>query len=90
MEESELPKKAKKTFTLFRPKPYLFRLLGAVFLAEFIVIGYSLFKCASVNPTKESLTLQARCPEIGRRSQEMFTLATATILSLLTDTGKME
>ena len=73
----------------FRPKPFLFRLLGAIFLAEFLVIGYSIYRCGQVEPG-EPTALVERCPKIGDRTQEMFTLATATILSLLTDTGKME
>lgn len=73
----------------FRPKPFLFRLLGAIFLAEFLVIGYSIYRCGQINPG-ESTVLAERCPEVGKRTQEMFTLATATILSLLTDTGKMD
>ncbi len=73
----------------FRPKPFLFRLLGAIFLAEFLVIGYSIYRCGQIKPGEPAL-LAERCPKIGDRTQEMFTLATATILSLLTDTGKME
>ena len=69
----------------FRPKPFLFRLLGAVFLAEFMIIGFSIYRCAQVEPGEPTL-LADRCPKIGDRTQEMFTLATATILSLLTDT----
>ncbi len=73
----------------FRPKPFLFRLLGAIFLAEFLVIGYSIYRCGQIQPG-EPTALVERCPKIGDRTQEMFTLATATILSLLTDTGTME
>ncbi len=73
----------------FRPKPFLFRLLGAIFLAEFLVIGYSIYRCGEVRPG-EPVAFAERCPSIGSRTQEMFTLATATILSLLTDTGKMD
>ena len=70
----------------FRPKPFLFRLLGAVFAAEFIIIGFSIYRCAQIGPGEPTL-LAERCPKIGDRTQEMFTLATATILSLLTDTN---
>ena len=73
----------------FRPKPFLFRLLVAIFLAEFLVIGYSIYRCGQIRPG-EPTALVERCPKIGDRTQEMFTLATATILSLLTDTGKMD
>jgi hypothetical protein len=73
----------------FRPKPFLFRLLGAVFLAEFIVIGFSVYRCAQTKPG-EPTQITERCPKLGDRTQEMFTLATATILSLLTDTNKTE
>jgi hypothetical protein len=72
--------------TPFRARPFLFRMLGGVFLAEFILLGYSLHRCATVAPGKVAMSLQARCPSIGDRAQEMFTLSTATVLSLLTDT----
>jgi len=79
-----------KRFQLpFRPKPFLFRLLGSVFLAEFLFIGYGLYRCGDIRPG-EPKEFEKRCPKIGDRTQEMFTLATATILSLLTDTGKMD
>lgn len=85
-----MPDEDPKRFRLpFRPKPFLFRLLGAVFLAEFLIIGYSIYRCGQVEPG-EPVPLVERCPKIGDRTQEMFTLATATILSLLTDTGKMD
>ena len=85
-----MPEEDPKRFRLpFRPKPFLFRLLGAVFLAEFLVIGYSIYRCGEVR-NDEPVPLVERCPKLGARTQEMFTLATATILSLLTDTGKME
>jgi len=73
----------------FRPKPFLFRLLGAIFLAEFLLIGYGIYRCGEIRPG-EPVEFTKRCPKIGDRTQEMFTLATATILSLLTDTGKMD
>ena len=73
----------------FRPKPFLFRLLGAIFLAEFLFLGYGIYRCGEIRPG-EPKELSKRCPEIGERAQEIFTLATATILSLLTDTGKMD
>ena len=73
----------------FRPKLYLLRLLGAIFLAQFMAIGYGIYRCGDVRPG-EPVAFLERCPKIADRSQEMFTLATATILSLLTDTGKMD
>jgi len=73
----------------FRPKPFLFRLLGAIFFAEFLFIGYGLYRCGEIRPG-EPVDFAERCPKIGDRTQEMFTLATATILSLLTDTAKMD
>ena len=66
----------------FNPRPFLFRTLAAVFFAQFVIIGWSVWRCGTVGPGEE-LHIKERCPEIGQRSENLFGLAVSTVLSLL-------
>ena len=69
----------------FSPKSFLFRLLAAIFLCQFMIIGWSVWRCGTVGPG-ESLHMKDRCPELGQRVENLFGLSLATVLSLLTNT----
>ena len=69
----------------FRPKPFLFRTLAAVFAAQFLMAGYALWRCSHGGPSNE-LKISERCPDLGLRTENLFSLAVTTVLSLLTNT----
>lgn len=52
---------------------FLLRTLAAVFAAQFVVMAIALNKCGSVR----------ECPKIGERIENLFNVAIATTLSLL-------
>ena len=60
---------------LFKERPFLFRMLAIIFIVEAAFLGLGLIKCK---------TLKA-CPQLGDRSQQLFGVAIATTLSLLTN-----
>jgi len=71
----------------FNPRPFLFKMLAAIFAAQFVILGWSIWRCGTVNPGEE-LHIKERCPEIGQRTENLFGLAVATVLSLLTSTER--
>lgn len=73
----------------FNPKPFLFRLLAAIFFAQFVIMGWSVWRCGTVGKG-ESLHLKERCPDIGQRVENLFGLSLATVLSLLTSTEQIK
>jgi hypothetical protein len=73
----------------FNPKPFLFRLLAAIFLCQFVITGWSVWRCGTVS-AGESLHLKERCPDIGQRVENLFGLSLATVLSLLTSTEQIK
>lgn len=66
----------------FNPRPFLFRTLAAVFAAQFTIMGWSVWRCGTVEKGQE-LHIKERCPEIGQRIENLFGLAVSTVLSLL-------
>jgi len=69
----------------FNPKPFLFKLLAAILLSQFLIMGWAVWRCGTVDPGSKTL-LKDRCPDIGQRVENLFGLSLATVLSLLTDT----
>lgn len=55
----------------------------AVFFCQFVLLGFSFIKCANVIETKEETTMANTCPKLGSRTENLFGIATATVLSLL-------
>ena len=47
--------------------------------------GYALWRCSHGGPSNE-LKISERCPDLGMRTENLFSLAVATVLSLLTNT----
>ena len=67
----------------FRPQPFLYRTLVGIFSVEAIFLGFAFWKCSIVIPGQPVPLLAERCPKLGSRSQELFGVAVATVLSLL-------
>ena len=68
----------------FRSKPFLYRCLAGIFIAEFCFLGFAFFKCSQPIPGQPVPLLASRCPELGNRTQEIFALGLSVVLSLLT------
>ena len=67
----------------FRPRVFLYRTLVGIFLVEALFLGFAFWKCSIVIPGQPVPLLAERCPKLGSRSQELFSIAVATVLSLL-------
>ena len=67
----------------FRPQPFLFRMLLAVFLIECCFLAFAYVKCSQPLPNDPVPLVNERCPRLGQRSQEIFQQAMAVTLSLL-------
>ena len=67
----------------FRPQPFLFRTLVGIFFVEFIFLGFAFVKCAEPIPDNPEILVTDRCPRLAQRSQEVFQVGIATVLSLL-------
>lgn len=59
-------------------------MLGFIFAAQFVILAWAVWRCGTVNPG-EHLHMKERCPELGERVENLFGLAVATVLSLLTN-----
>jgi len=70
----------------FRQRVFLLRVLVAIFLTEAFFLAFAFWKCSTPIPGKPVPLLAERCPNIGQRTQELFGVAVATTLSLLTGT----
>ena len=68
----------------FRPKIFLYRMLGAIFLVEAIFLGFAFVKCSQPIPGTPVPMVAERCPKLGERAETLFVAAVATTLSLLT------
>lgn len=58
-------------------------MLAGIFIAQFAMAGYALVRCSNSHPSGE-MKISERCPELGMRVENLFGLAVATTLSLLT------
>ena len=74
----------KKQMT-FRPKLFLFRFLVGVFLAELLFLGWAFYHC-----THQGANAFEVCPDLPTRSENMFGVAIATVLSLLSGTSRAQ
>ena len=67
----------------FRRELFLFRALAAVFAGQFAIICFSYFKCAQFVSNHADKTVQEICPNLSKSTENLFGVATATVLSLL-------
>ena len=74
----------------FRQKVFLFRLLGFVFATQAVMIGYAFYGCERL--TREVThkgQIQDSCPDLSTKAENLFSVATATVLSLLTGSAEL-
>ena len=71
----------------FRPRVFLYRTLVAIFSVEAIFLGFAFWKCSTPITGKPVPLIAERCPSLGSRTQELFGVALATVLSLLGSSG---
>ena len=67
----------------FRPEVFLFRMLAGIFVVEAFFLAFAFYKCSTPIPGNPVPMVNDRCPKLGSRSQELFGVAVATVLSLL-------
>jgi len=66
----------------FRTKVFLLRSLAAVFAVHMGLGTYALVKCGEY-ARERGVAVNQECPEVAQRISELFSVATATVLSLL-------
>jgi len=71
----------------FRPKVFLYRALVGIFIWEGVLLSFAFYKCSRPIKGEEVPLITQRCPSLGDRAQEIFSIAVATTLSLLTGAG---
>ena len=74
----------------FRPRVFLFRMLGAIFFVEALFLAFAFVKCSQPIPGKPVPMVTERCPKLGERSETLFIAAITTTLSLLTGQGAVD
>jgi len=67
----------------FRREVFLLRTLVGIFVFEFVVLGFSFYKCADKIGNSENSSVQQVCPDLGGRAETLFGVAIATTLSLM-------
>lgn len=73
--------------TPFRFRVFLYRTLVGIFLVEATFLGFAFWKCSTPIAGKPVPLIAERCPALGSRTQELFGVALATVLSLLGSGG---
>ena len=66
----------------FRVKPFLFRCLVGIFAAQFLILGFGAYKCAAIAESRQ-IAVNQECPNIMDKTETLFGVAIATVLSLL-------
>ncbi len=51
-------------------------------MSQFVIVGYALFTCGKLAKGEHS-SVKQMCPEVAQRSENVFSVAMATVLSLL-------
>ena len=68
----------------FRQRVFLLRVLVGIFITEAGFLGFAFWKCSQPIPGSPAPLVAERCPQIATKTQELFGVAVATTLSLLT------
>ena len=66
----------------FRPMVFLYRMLLGIFVVEAIFLGAAYKGC--IEMTQGTRNIQEVCPRLAERSDNLFGVAIATVLSLMT------
>ena len=68
----------------FRSKVFLFRLLAVIFCFQALVIVRAMEGCmVLVQRNEEVHSIKESCPDLGQKAENLFNIAVATVLSLL-------
>ena len=67
----------------FRPKLFLLRALVGVFLYQGIAVMIAIVLCGQQAKMNNSTRVAEACPDLAGRMENLFGVATSTILSLL-------
>ena len=67
----------------FRPKLFLLRALIGVFIYQGLTLTLAIVLCGQQAKMNKSVTVGETCPDLANRMENLFGIATATILSLL-------
>jgi len=67
----------------FRPLPFLYRMLVGIFLVETFFLAMTYRGCMNMQKTSGD-NIQEICPRLAERSDNLFGVAVATVLSLMT------
>ena len=65
---------------------FLLWMLASIFTYQAGIFSFGLYKCSTYAPTEVSKV----CPELGRRYDNTFNVAIATVLALLTGNALKE
>ena len=68
----------------FKPLPFLYRTLLGIFIVEAVFLGFTYKGCMDLTKKQGSLSIQDHCPRVAERSDNLFGVAVATVLSLMT------
>jgi len=67
----------------FRPKLFLLRALIGVFVYQGLTVTLAVVLCGQQAKINKTATVGENCPELANGMENLFGVATATILSLL-------
>lgn len=68
----------------FRPLVFLYRMLVGIFIVQAVFLGFSFKACSEMAKLKPGAPISDVCPRLGERAENLFGIAVATTLSLLT------
>ncbi len=68
----------------FRPLVFLYRMLVGIFIVQALFLGFSFKSCSEMAKLKPGVSITEVCPRLGERAENLFGIAVATTLSLLT------
>jgi len=60
---------------------FLLWMLASIFTYQAGIFAFGVIKCSSITPSE---SIQKVCPELGKRYDNTFNVAIATVLALLT------
>jgi hypothetical protein len=66
---------------------FLLWMLASIFTYQASIFAFGVIKCSSVTPSE---SIQKVCPDLGKRYDNTFNVAIATVLALLTGSALKE
>ena len=68
----------------FRALVFLYRMLVGVFIVQAVFLGFSFKTCADIAKRTGATSVTTACPNLADKTENLFGVAVATTLSLLT------